>query len=90
MVHYMLYSVGVDLRYWKKVFIYVVHIKSLTTISKLKEVVPYETWIGRKPDMLHLWIFEALGWTYIPKKIQKEKLMLQSMPPECSINLNKG
>ena len=42
-VHYMLYSVEVDLRYWKEIFIYVVHIKSLTTISKLKEVVSYET-----------------------------------------------
>ena len=38
----MLYLVGVDLRYWKKAFMYAVHIKSLTPTFRLKGVVSYE------------------------------------------------
>ena len=42
MVHCMLWSTGVDLRYWDKAFMYAVHIRSLTLTSGLKEIVPYE------------------------------------------------
>jgi len=57
MVRCMLWSAGVDLRYWGEAFMYAVHIRSLTLTSGLKEIVPYEVWTGRKPDVSHLRIF---------------------------------
>jgi len=63
----MLWSAGVDLRYWGEAFMYAVHIRSLTLTSGLKEIVPYEAWTGRKPDVSHLHIFGSLGWAHVPK-----------------------
>ena len=74
MVCYILYSVEVDLRYWREIFIYAVYIRSLTPISRLKRVVSYEIWTERKPDVSYLQIFKALGWAHISKKVWKEKL----------------
>jgi len=53
---------------------YAMHIRSLTLISGLKEIVPYEAWTKRKPDVSYLCIFGSLGWAYIPKQVRKGKL----------------
>jgi len=74
MVCCMLWSAGVDLRYWGEAFMYAVYIRSLTLTSGLKEIVPYEAWTGRKPDVSHLRIFGSLGWAHIPKQVRKGKL----------------
>ena len=63
MVRCMLWSTGVDLRYWGEAFMYAMHIRSLTLTSRLKEIVPYEVWTERKPDVSHLRIFGSLGWS---------------------------
>ena len=42
MVRCMLHVVFVVLCYWDEAFIYIVHIHSLTAISSLKDIVPYE------------------------------------------------
>jgi len=75
----MLYIAKIDLRYWREVFIYVVHIRSLISISRLKEVILYEIWTRKKLDVLYKQIFKALGWAYISKKVWKEKLKLKAI-----------
>jgi len=42
MVHYMPHSTGTNLYYWDEVFIYTIHIYSLTATSGLKDVIPYK------------------------------------------------
>jgi len=74
MVRCMLWSAGVDLRYWGEAFMYAVHIRSLTLTSGLKEIVPYEAWTGCKPNVSHLRIFGSLGWAHVPKQVRKGKL----------------
>jgi len=61
MVCCMLWSAGVDLKYWGETFMYVVHIRSLTLTSGLKGIVPYEAWTGCKADVSHLQIFWFIG-----------------------------
>jgi len=75
----MLYIAKIDLRYWREVFIYVVHIRSLISISRLKEVILYEIWTRKKLDVSYKQIFKALGWTYVSKKVWKEKLNLKAI-----------
>jgi len=36
--------------------------------------VPYEVWTGHKPNVSYLQIFGLLGWTHVPKQVQKGKL----------------
>jgi len=79
MVRCMLWSAGVDLRYWGEAFMYAVHIRSLTLTSRLKGIVPYEAWTGRKADVSHLRIFGSLGWTHIPKQVRRGKLESRAM-----------
>jgi len=74
MVHCMLWSVGVDLRYWGKAFMYAIHIRSLTLTSGLKEIVPYEAWTRHKPNVSHLHIFGSLSWAHVSKQVRKGKL----------------
>ena len=59
----ILYSARIDLKYQGEAFIYVIHIRSLISISGLKGVIPYKIQIS------HLQIFGALYWAHIPKKI---------------------
>jgi len=74
MVCCMLWSAGVDLRYWGEAFMYVVHIRSLTLTSGLKGIIPYEAWTGRKADVSHLWIFGSLGWAHVLNQVRRGKL----------------
>ena len=74
MVRCMLWSAGVDLRYWGEAFMYAVHIRTLTLTSGLKGIVPYEAWTGRKADVSHLRIFGSLGWAHVPKQVRRGKL----------------
>ena len=74
MVCCMLWSAGVDLKYWSEAFTYVVHIRNLTLTSRLKGIVPHEAWTGRKADVSHLQIFGSLGWAHVPKQVRKGKL----------------
>jgi transposase InsO family protein len=53
MVRCMLHSAKMDLRYWGEAFLYAVHIRSYTITSAI-EVVPFEAWYERKPDISHL------------------------------------
>jgi len=74
MVHCMLWSAGVDLRYWGETFMYAVYIRSLILTSGLKGIVPYEAWTGRKADVSHLWIFGSLDWAHVLKQVRRGKL----------------
>ena len=74
MVRCMLWSAGIDLKYWGEAFMYAVHIRSLTLTSGLKNMVSYEAWTGRKPNVSHLRIFGSLGQTYVPKQVRRGKL----------------
>ena len=74
MVRCMLWSVGVDLRYWGKAFMYAIHIRSLTLTSGLKEIVPYEAWTRHKSNVSHLHIFGSLSWAHVSKQVRKGKL----------------
>jgi len=62
-----------DLQYWDKAFMYAIHIRSLTLISGLKDIVPYEAWTGHKPNISHFCIFGSLGWAHVPKQVRKGK-----------------
>ena len=79
MVQSMLYTANISLRYWGKAFSYAVHIRSLSATTGLNGVVPYEAWIGRKPDVSHLQVFGLLGWTHIPRQIYRGKLKSQAV-----------
>jgi len=79
MVCCMLWSAGVNLRYWGEVFMYAVHIRSLTLTSGLKGIILYEAWTGHKVDISHLWIFSSLGWAHIPKQVRRGKLELRAV-----------
>ena len=70
----MLQSAKVDLRYWGEAFMYAIHIRSVTLISGLKDLIPYKAWTRCKPDVSHLRIFGLLGQAYIPKQVRKRKL----------------
>jgi len=48
---------------------YTVHIRSITLTFGLKEVMSYEAWTSRKPDVPHLQIFGLLGWAHVPKQV---------------------
>ena len=74
MVRCILWSAGIDLRYWDKAFIYAIHIRSLILISGLKDIVLYEAWTEHKPDVSHLCVFGSLGWAHVPKQVRKGKL----------------
>jgi len=53
---------------------YAVHIRSLTLTSRLKDIVPYEAWTGRKPNVSHLRIFGSFSWAHVSKQVRKGKL----------------
>jgi len=74
MVCCILWSAGIDLKYWGKAFMYVMHIRSLTLTSGLKDMVPYEAWTGCKPNVSHLCIFGSLSWAHVPKQVRRGKL----------------
>jgi hypothetical protein len=44
---------------------YAVHIRNLSPTSALPNVVPYEAWTGRKPDVSHLRVFGSVAYANI-------------------------
>ena len=79
MVRSMLYTAGISLRYWGEAFTYAVYIQSLSVTTGLCGVVPYEAWIGHKPNISHLRVFGSLGWAHVPKQVRKGKLESQAV-----------
>ena len=70
----MLHTTGVELHYWNEAFVYAIYIWRMTLTSGLKGITSFKAWTGQKPDISHLRIFGSLGWTWVPKKVRKEKL----------------
>ena len=54
MVRCMLHSSKMDSQYWGEALMYTVHIRNLSPMSALPNVVPYEAWTGQKLDVSHL------------------------------------
>ena len=79
MVQSMLYTANVSLQYWDEAFSYAVHIRSLSAVTGLDSVVPYEAWTGRKPDISHLQVFGSLGWAHVPRQVHRGKLESQAV-----------
>jgi len=79
MVQSMLHTTGVSLCYLEEAFTYAVYIWSLSSTTGLQDVVPYEAWISRKPDVSHLCVFGSLGWAHVHKQVQRGKLESQAV-----------
>src|ERR1700731_2867170 len=76
MVHCMLHTAHMDLRYWGEAFKYTVHVRNLSPTPTLADVIPCGAWTGQKPDVLHLRIFGSICYANIPKKVHGGKLAL--------------
>ena len=74
----MLKDAGLPGEFWAEAVGTACYLKNLTSSHCHPGKTPFEIWTGRRPDVVHLWLFGCAAYMRVPDKTQ-QKLDLKSL-----------
>jgi transposase InsO family protein len=76
----MLKSKGLHPSIWAEAINYATYLHNIVPHKGLKDMTPFEAWMGYKPDVSHLRVFGSRAWARIPAKKRRS---LDPQSREC-------
>ncbi len=59
-------------KYWGEPIACFVHILNHAPTKSLKDKIPIEAWIGKKPDISHFRVFGCVAYAHVPDDLRKK------------------